>query len=366
MSNGKIGIGPAGPLAGLIQLILVTAIGIVVFVYFMSAKTILLTILPITLLMLVALGHLALLGDNYPFMPPGGKWTPEKPREVGGVGMTIIWAIFTAVIVLFMRYVWPKWPISPLYLWFGVIAFWLTLLYGTNWNGWPFKGKLPPWGTMAAGFIIIMGLSILIWTFLTNLNGTPLAKTPLNQNGPINVEWLTGFLVWCIAWYFVFNPVFITQGWPFGKLGHPGAAVAQTILAHVLGFIFWQGSLALKISPTLSFGAVGSSVIFWSLVYSWHLQFWGITKLTLFKRALAAFIVLCVIVPIWIIVLQFVLGPAAKGFVAAKLPGDVNLLIIYVNLCIVGPAMIAHNAFWLRWPLTLPTPPGTPPPDQAA
>ena len=49
-----------------------------------------------------------------------------------------------------------------------------------------------------------------------------------------------------------------------------------------------------------------------------------------------------------------------------KLPADVNILIIYLNLCIVGPGLIAHNAFWLRWPLTLPTPPGTPPPNQAA
>jgi hypothetical protein len=48
------------------------------------------------------------------------------------------------------------------------------------------------------------------------------------------------------------------------------------------------------------------------------------------------------------------------------LPADVNILIIYLNLCIVGPALILHNAFWLRWPLTIPTPPGTPPPDQTA
>jgi hypothetical protein len=60
-----------------------------------------------------------------------------------------------------------------------------------------------------------------------------------------------------------------------------------------------------------------------------------------------------------------ILGPAAETIAAAKLPADVNILIIYVNLCILAPALIAHNAFWLRWPLTLPNPPGTPPPDQA-
>ena len=61
-----------------------------------------------------------------------------------------------------------------------------------------------------------------------------------------------------------------------------------------------------------------------------------------------------------------ILGPAGAQIAAAKLPADVNILIIYLNLCIVAPALIPHNAFWLRWPLTLPTPPGTPPPDQTA
>ena len=366
MAEEKIGVGPNGPIAGLLPLILLSIIGVIVFVYCISAHYIVLVILPATLLMLVALGHLALLGDNFPYMPPAGKWAPGVSRFISGVAMTLIWAVFTAAILLFMRYVYPRWPIGPLYLWFGVIAFWLTLLYGINWNGWPFKGRLHPWGTMAVSFVIIMGLSILIWSLLTNLAGTPFANTPINRKGPLNVNWLTGYLVWCIAWFFVFNPVFITQGWPFAKLGHPGAAIAQTILAHVLGYVFWSGSLALNISPTFSFAAVASSVILWALVYSWHLQFWGITKLTGFKRAVAAFVVLCVIVPVWIIILTLILGPAAKVIAAKKLPADVNILIIYINLCIVGPALIAHNAFWLRWPLTLPAPPGTPPPDQAA
>jgi hypothetical protein len=316
--------------------------------------------------MLVAIGCLALLGDNFPLAPPGGQWwNPDKSRVVAGIGMTLLLVVFTFVVLLFMRFVYPGWPIGPLYLWFGVIAFWLTLLYGINWNGWPFKGRLHPWGTMVVGFIIIMGLTILVWNLLTNLEGTPLADTPMNHKGPWNVNWLTGFLVWCIAWFFVFNPVFVTQGWPFGSWGHPGMAIGQTILAHILGYVFWQGSLALGVSPTFSFAAVGSSIIFWSLIYSWHLQFWGITKFTHFTRAIWAFIVVCVLTIIWIGILRVVLGPAADQIAAAKLPADVNILIIYVNLCIVAPALIPHNAWWLRWPLTLPTPPGTPPPDQA-
>jgi hypothetical protein len=365
MEDKKIGFGPIGPSAGLIQLIILTVVGILLFVYGISVELIVMKIIPATLIMLVALGHLALLGDNFPFAPPAGKWTPEKSRFAAGVGMTVLWALFTFIVLLFMRYIYPRWPVGPLYLWFGVIAFWLTLLYGINWNGWPFKGRLHPWGTMGVSFVIIMAISIIIWNGLTNLDGTPFADSPMNHKGPFNVNWLTGYLVWCIAWFFVFNPVFTTQGWPFRKWGHPGAAVGQTILSLILGYIFWSGSLGLGISPTFSFAAAASSMIFWPLVYSWHLRFWGITKYTHFSRAILAFVVVCIISVVWIVILRPILGPAAEAIAAAKLPADVNILIIYVNLCIVGPALIAHNAFWLRWPLTLPAPPGTPPPDQA-
>jgi hypothetical protein len=367
MENQKVGIGPSGPVAGLIQFIVCTIVGIVIFVYAIPVGLIVLKIIPATLMMLVALGCLVLLGDNFPLAPPGGQWwNPAKSRVVAGIGMTILWVIFTFAILLFMRFVYPRWPMGPMYLWFGVIAFWLTLLYGVNWNGWPFKGRLHPWGTMFVGFIIIMALTIIIWNLFTNLDGTPFANTPMNHKGPLNVNWLTGYLVWAIAWFFVFNPVFTTQGWPFGSWGHPGMAIGQTVLAHILAYICWNGSLALGMSPTFSFAAVASSIIFWTLIYSWHLQFWGITQLTHFKRAISAFIIVCILVAIWIVLMRAILGPAGAQIAAAKLPADVNILIIYLNLCIVAPALIPHNAFWLRWPLTLPTPPGTPPPDQTA
>ena len=133
MGNGKIGIGPSGPTAGLIQFIAFAVVGVVVFVYAIPVGLIIMKIIPATLLMLVALGCLVLLGDNFPLAPPGGQWwTPDKPRYVAGIGMTLLWVVFTFVILLFMRFIYPGWPVGPLYLWFGVIGFWLTLLYGVN------------------------------------------------------------------------------------------------------------------------------------------------------------------------------------------------------------------------------------------
>jgi hypothetical protein len=361
----KIGAGPEGRVGGLIQFIIMTILGTILFVYAVNPASLVLKILPATLIMLIMLGQLALLGDNWPWAPPAGNWNPTKSRLIPGIGMTLIWAVLTAAMLLFMRYGSPGWEMGPLYLWFGAIGFWLTLLYGINWNGWPFKGRLHPWGVAAAGFVIIMIIAMLIWNFLTNLDGTPYANTPINHKGPLNVNWLTGYIVWSIAWFFVFNPVFNTQGAFFNKLGHPGAAIGQTIVAHILSYVCWTGSLAMGMSPSFSFGAIASSIIFWSLVYSWHLQFWGITKLTNVARAIAAMITIFVLVAVWIGICYVILAPAAQSIAAMKLPADINILIIYLNLCIVGPALIAHNAFWLRWPLTLPAPPGTPPPDQS-
>lgn len=361
----KIGIGPEGRMGGLIQFILMTVIGTLVFVYAVSPASIVLTILPATLIMLIALGLLVLVGDCFPWAPPGGNWNPAVPRLPVGIKMTVIWAIFTGLFLMFMIYVYPQWPMSPLYLWWGAIGFWCTLLYGINWNSWPFKGKMHPWATMAAGFVVVIVVTSLVWNLLTNLDGTPLANSPMDHKGPLNVNWLTGFLVWAIAWFFIFSPVFTTQGWPFAKWGHPGAAIGQTVLAHILAWICWSGGLALGVSPSFSFGAVASSIIFWSLVYGWHLQFWGITKHTGGTRAIMAMIIIFVIVAVWIGICRIILGPVADSVAAMKLPADINILTIYLNLCIVGPALIAHNAFWLRWPLTLPNPPGTPPPDQS-
>lgn len=362
---GKIGFGPEGRPAGLIQFIVLTAVLTIIFVYGVSPASIPMTILPATLIMLIALGQLVLAGDCFPCAPPGGNWNPTIGRAGVGIKMTILWAIFTAVFLIVMLYAFPKWPMSPLYLWWGALGFGTTLLYNINWNGWPFKGKVHPWVMMLIATIVAIVVASIVWQF-TNLGGTPLAGSPFDKQGPLNVNLLTGFVVWFIAWFFVFSPVFVTQGWPFAKFGHPGAAIAQTIVAFILAYICWMGSLAMGMSPTFSFAAVASTIIFWSLVYSWHFQFWGITRLTGGARAIAAIIVVFVLTAIWIGICNVILGPAAATMASLKLPADINILIIYLNLCIVGPALIAHNALWLRWPLTLPNPPGTPPPDVSA
>ena len=202
--------------------------------------------------------------------------------------------------------------------------------------------------------------------FFDESGWNPSCRYPHESQGSFQCQlanWISG-LVYCME--LRVQSCLHHTGLAFPFWGHPGAAVGQTVSSIVLAYVFWQGSLAVGLSPTFSFAAVASSIIFWSLVYSWHLQFWGVTKYTFFKRSILAFIIECIIVMVWLIISKVILGPVAEKIAAAKLPADVNILIIYLNLCIVGPALILHNAFWLRWPLTIPTPPGTPPPDQAA
>jgi hypothetical protein len=100
-------------------------------------------------------------------------------------------------------------------------------------------------------------------------------------------------------------------------------------------------------------------------VYSWHFQFWGITKLTGLSRAIAAFVIQCILAAIWIAICNVILRPFADSIAAAKLPADINILMIYLNLVPLATLLLVHNAFWLRWPLTLPNPPGTPPANQS-
>jgi hypothetical protein len=83
----KIGIGPLGRGGGLIQFIVFAVVGIVIFVYCISPELIVMKIIPATLIMLIALGHLVLLGDNWPWAPPAGNWTPAKSRFIAGIGM---------------------------------------------------------------------------------------------------------------------------------------------------------------------------------------------------------------------------------------------------------------------------------------
>jgi len=363
---GKIGIGPEGRMGGVLQVFVFLAAGLLLGCYLLPPDFIAMKFFPLLLFYLIPLVHLAVAGLGWPLVPPMGTWwAPGKSRVVAGLGMTAILAIFTFIFIFFMTSVYPKWPISPLYPWFGTVLFWATLLYTINWDCWPFRGKMHPWATMFLAFFVNLGITLLIWNFVPNFGGTPFENSPMDPKGPVNILWLTGYLNWAMVWYTYLNPTFTTQGTPFQKLGHPGGAIAQTIVSHILAYVSWTGTLALGMSPTFSSCALMASLLFWSYIHSWHLNFLGVTKFTGGKRAVAAFVVELILALIWVYVSRIALTPIAAKMAALNIPLDVNVLTLYYTLTICLGTIIIHNVFWLRWPLTLPMPPGTPPPDQA-
>jgi hypothetical protein len=337
----KVGIGPSGAAAALIQLIAIAIGGWIFFVYLPSAQLIGTVMLPGSLFMLVWLGILVLIGGCWPLAPPLGRWKPGVSRAVPGLGMTVLWWILTLATAL------AAWSLIPLpeILPFGVTCFWLTLLWGVNLGAWPLAGKVKPGMAIVVAAIVIYAVAAIIYAGLV-------------RTGVVDPNYWVGLLVWHIAWFFVFSPVFITQGSPFRGVKPPGMGVAQLILAFILAFICWD-LLTIRLglaTPLISFAVVASGIVMWSLVYSWMFSFVGVAKYKQPKRGALAFVVMLIIIAVWTAIIW---GPLQYPL---KLP--VELMVIYFNLCVVTPALIAHNAFWLRAPLTLPAPPGTPPPDQ--
>lgn len=361
----RIGIGPPGKYGGLIQFIVFWVLCVVFLTYLLPTKYLVNNLLPATLFMLVTLGHLTMVGDGWPFSPPAGRWRPGKSRFWAGFGLTICWIVFTFAMILFARFIYPKWVLGPNYLWFGVVGFWATLQSGVIWGGWPYKGRMHPWAAMFTSFLFVVLTCLFFWFVLMNLDGTPMADTPSNHHGPFGAGQVVGFLVFAIAWTFVFGPIFTTQGTFFGKLRMPYSGILQTILAHVVAFITYYVPVKLGVNESFWVFGVGASWIFWPLVHSWHLQYWGVRKVTGIKRAVGAFVIQVVLVIVWVVIMRLILGPMADRAAELGVQADVYTFITWVNLCILAPALIFHNSAWMRWPLTMPTPPGVPARDVA-
>jgi hypothetical protein len=94
----KIGVGPSGAVAALIQLIAI-AVGGRFFFFFLSPAQILGGVmLPASMFMLVWLGILVLIGGGWPLAPPLGRWKPGVNRALPGFGMTAIWWVLLLAI----------------------------------------------------------------------------------------------------------------------------------------------------------------------------------------------------------------------------------------------------------------------------
>lgn len=310
---------------------------------------------------IVALGA---VGRGWPVAPPEGIWKPGMSKLVPGISMTLLWIVLSVLNMLVVTKVWPAIPLFPVTINFGILLFMTTLWYALNWGAYPIakkSGKV----NLIGGAIIILVVTNILWLILANLEGTPWADAPFNPGGLFQVDFMFGMAVWIIAWIQIFG--FSMQTYPFYKLGEPVGQIVLTIVVAILGYFSWTITLKFM-SPTMSFAAVAGSIIGWTLFHTIIFGYHPNTKYAQPKRGIYNLIIVAVMTAIWIPLLRIILSPVLAKAAAAGLPFDISTISVFYTLHVVAVLLLLHNFFWLKAPLTPPSPPIGPeeiPPIQA-
>ena len=146
------------------------------------------------------------------------------------------------------------------------------------------------------------------------------------------------------------------QNYPFYKLGAPVGKILLTILVVVLGYLSWIISLKFM-SPSFSFGALGSSIIGWTLFHSTIFGFYPNATHIQPVRGIYNLVIVAIMVIIWIPLLRIILSPILIKTAAAGLPSDISLISVLYTLHVLAILVLVHNFFWLKTPFTAPSSP---------
>ncbi len=217
------------------------------FMFFVPMKWFLTYFLPMSFFLLMGLVTFGVCGLGWPFAAPAGMlWKPDN-RVVPGILMIIVWIVLAVVLAWVEANVYPKIPLFPAGLWFGVIIFGLTLWYTFDGVGpHPFK---QPWLNWLFASALILILACIIWAIFVNYNGTPLEKHPSNPGGLFPGPWWFGLVVWIIVWVQVFGGPMCLQGWPFYKLPAPLYQIVLTAVVIVLWLCVLGGFARNRFEP---------------------------------------------------------------------------------------------------------------------
>jgi hypothetical protein len=252
---------------------------------------------------------ITLLAGGWPWAPPMGDW--GRSRITMGSASTALW-LATSLPYIAVHYMGGFNPFSSL------VPLYTALAWGLGLEAWPLR-HLEPWKALTLG----LG-STLATAAVANILHPP--------------HYAYGVMLWSMAMLTVASPYFVLQGYPLRRLRRQpriGAVLIPTtlILSVPLAYLPQGDSLA-------------SSIILWSIVYSWSFAYFGIGSRQP-VRGVYSLAVVTAASCLWTITL----GTAGV---------DVQLL----NLGLILPITVAHNALWLRAPLTKPLLPGMPPPGQ--
>ena len=322
------------------------------------------TYLSFSFFLLMGLVTFGVCGLGWPFAAPMGKlWKPDN-RLLPGLLMVAVWIIYALVLNFITVNIFPKIPMNP---WFGIIVFGLTLWWSFDGVGpHPIVRKDGPpnaAANWAIATVVIMVLTWIIWFIFVNLEGTPLAGTPVDPQGMFPAPYWFGLMVWIIVWVQVWGAPMCLQGWPFYKLPKPLFQIVLLVVVIVLGYACWAGSLALGVSPTFSFGAVGASMIGWSLMHAIAFEMFPFAKYIQPKRGVLNFLLEEVAATaVWIGLLRLILIPIYGRMIDAGLaapdgPFDMYQLMAFFTLHVTAVMLLIHQFFLMRAPLSIPAPP---------
>ena len=321
--------------------------------------------LTMSFFLLMGLVTFGVCGLGWPFAAPMGILAGSKSRVGPGLAMLGVWIVFAVVLAWVEENIWPRIPLAtPAAAWFGIIIFGVTLWYTFDHIGPHPTPKF--WANWLISVAVVLIVTSIIWSTCVSFEGfPPLENHPANPKGLFPGPWWFGFLVWVIVWVQVFGDPMCLQGWPFYKLGSPLHQILLTVTAVVLGYVCWAGSLAIGIPNTFSFGAIGASMIGWSLMHAVAFQMYPFAQYTQPKRGVYNFILEeIVLTAAWIILLRIILVPVWARFQAAMNalglpPGafDINMLSAFFTLHVAAVVLLIHELFFARVPLAVPTPP---------
>jgi len=202
-----------------------------------------------------------------------------------------------------------------------VLLLWIVAVWGVVFDSWPLR-HLPPSRAFILGSLTSISLSLVLGVIAANLVG---------------YELLLRFMLVHLALSFMFSRFFVFQGYPFYRklFRQPRAGVSIMLLCMAAAAF-----LSLLITPDrFPAAAFFSSMLLWSVVYSWGLGFPGTVGYKQPLRGLLSALVIVVISAAWFSTLLQLLQEA---------------LIAVLNLLIILPLMVIHNLFWFRRPFSPP------------
>ncbi len=308
----------------ILQLVLLFALFFTLFKV-LGDVVVLTELAPVSLFSAAWLFIIVSLGGGWPLSPPLGD-VRRYGRTVSGALMSLLWAVASVGSFLVVRLVVGEREMVV----YGMMLLLISAFWGVVFGSWPLRHHKP------STALLISALSVHVLVLILTL----LIR--------IDFDRLTGLTIHSLSWAFLLSPPFLTQAYHFRRLRRqPRVGVAITVLTLLLTLLSWE--IVVNIFRILEEGLANvfmSSMIFWSVVYSWSFSFAGLSRFVQPTRGYIALIITMILAALWSLMLNLVFSWRVA---------------VFFNLSAMLVALTVHNVFWLGAPFSPPLVLGMPP-----